>query len=352
MIAPELDRRAALGIALGAAASTIPPLATARPARAQVTTDLVTRLIPKTGERVPALGLGTFMTFDLASGQKRDNQRDVLRIYWQAGGRVIDTSPVYGNAEVIMGDLAYALAIADQAFWANKIWSTGDFLGDATHAEQSYNRSRERLWREDIELMQCHSLVNADVIVPLLAAWRKEGRVKHVGVSTHEPLQFPAIMQWIEHGAVDFVQVRYSIFMRAAEERLIPLARDRGVAVLANMPLEKARLHKVVEGRRLPDFARELRIETWSQFFLKWVISNPAVTCALHTTANPAHMAENVGAMRGPLPDARMREQMVRHMETLPSFADIDRDGARSWYPGKTYAGLVGRALAEQRART
>jgi diketogulonate reductase-like aldo/keto reductase len=118
------------------------------------------------------------------------------------------------------------------------------------------------------------------------------------------------------------------------------------------MPLEKARLHKVVEGHRLPDFARELGIQTWSQYFLKWVISNPAVTCALHATANPAHMAENVGALRGPLPDTRLRAQMARHMETIPGFAEIDRDGARSWYPGKSYAGLVGRALAEQRTRT
>jgi diketogulonate reductase-like aldo/keto reductase len=253
---------------------------------------------------------------------------------------------------VNLGDMAYSLGITDQAFWANKIWSTGEFLGDGSHASRSLERSRERLWRERIELMQCHSLVNADVVIPMLRSWQKEGRIKYVGITTHEPAQFAAIGQWIERGDVDFAQVRYSIYMRSAEERLIPLAADKGVAMVVNMPLEKARLHRLVEGRRLPDFARELGIETWSQYFLKWVISNPSVTCALQATSNPAHISENMGALRGPLPDRRMREQMVRFMETIPGFAELDRDGARSWYPGKTYPGLVGKALAEQRART
>jgi diketogulonate reductase-like aldo/keto reductase len=229
MPATELDRRSALRIALGATALALPGTLGIPPATAQTGTDLVTRLIPKTGERVPALGLGTFMTFDLVSGQNRSNQKDVLDAYRRAGGRVIDTSPVYGNSEVSLGDLANTLGITDDVFWANKIWSTGDFLGDPAHAEQSFNRSRERLWREQIQLMQCHSLVNADVVIPLLASWKKEGRIKYIGVTTHEPLQFPAIIQWIDRGAVDFEQVRYSIFMRAAEERLIP---SQGTRVL------------------------------------------------------------------------------------------------------------------------
>jgi diketogulonate reductase-like aldo/keto reductase len=136
------------------------------------------------------------------------------------------------------------------------------------------------------------------------------------------------------------------------EERLLPAAADHGIAVLVNMPLEKARLHKIVEGRPLPDFAKELGIQNWAQFFLKWVIAHPGVTCALPATSNPEHLAENMGAAVGPLPDSGMRARMVRHMESIPGFAELDRLGARSWYPGKTYPGLISRAQSELRRRT
>ena len=237
-------------------------------------------------------------------------------------------------------------------FVTNKIWSTGEYLADDSHAERSLKLSMERLWRDRLDVMQCHSLVNVDVIVPLMHAWKKEGRVRYVGVTHHEPAYFGVVADWVERGTLDFVQVHYSIHTRIAEERLLPAAADRGVAVLVNMPLEKARLHKIVEGRPLPAFAKELGIETWSQFFLKWVISHPAVTCALPATSNPDHLMENVGAMRGPLPDREMRTRMVRHVESIPGFDQLDQLGARSWYPGKTYPGLVGRALSELRSRT
>jgi diketogulonate reductase-like aldo/keto reductase len=315
-------------------------------------TDLITRRIPKTNEVLPAIGLGTFMTFDIVPGQKRDNIHEVVRRFWQAGGRVFDTSSLYGMSEVNLGDFATSLGINDQIFVTNKIWSTGDYLADASHAERSLKQSMERLWREQIDVMQCHSLINVDVIVPLLHAWKKEGRIRYLGVTHHEPAYVGILTNWVERGNLDFVQVQYSIHTRVAEERLLPAAADRGVAVLVNMPLEKARLHKLVEGRSLPVFAKELGIETWSQFFLKWVISHPAVTCAIPATSNPDHIVENVGAMRGPLPDRDMRARMVRHMESIPGFAELDQLGARSWYPGKTYPGLVGRALAELRSRT
>jgi diketogulonate reductase-like aldo/keto reductase len=324
-------------------------------ARAQLTVappDLITRRIPRTNEVLPAIGLGSFMTFDIVPGQKRANLHEVVRLFWQAGGRVFDTSPLYGMAEVNLGDFATSLGINDQMFVTNKIWSTGEYLADNSHAERSLKLSMERLWRDRIDVMQCHSLVNVDVIVPLMQAWKKEGRIRYVGVTHHEPAYFAVLTDWVERGNLDFVQVHYSIHTRLAEERLLPAAADRGVAVIVNMPLEKARLHKIVEGRPLPDFAKELGIENWSQFFLKWVISNPAVTCAIPATTNPDHLIENVGAMRGPLPDRATRARMVRHMESIPGFAQLDQLGARSWYPGKTYAGLIGRAQAELRSRT
>jgi diketogulonate reductase-like aldo/keto reductase len=252
-------------------------------------------------------------------------------------------------AEVNLGDFATALGINDQMFVTNKIWSTGEYLADDSHAERSLKLSMERLWRDRIDVMQCHSLVNVEVIVPLMHAWKKEGRVRYVGVTHHEPAYFGVLTDWVERGNLDFVQVHYSIHTRMVEERLLPAAADRGVAVLVNMPLEKARLHKVVEGRPLPSFAKELGIETWSQFFLKWVISHPAVTCALPATSNPDHLMENVGAMRGPLPDRAMRARMLRHMESIPGF---DRLDSMPWYPGKSYPGVIGRAQAELRSRT
>lgn len=309
----------------------------------------ITKTIPRTNETLPAIGLGTFLAFDTLPGQKRNHLGEVVRRFWAAGGRVVDTSPLYGMAEVTLGDFASASGIGDQLFVTNKIWSTGEFLADASHAERSLRLSMERLWRDRIDVMQCHSLVNVDVVVPLLRAWKKEGRIRYLGVSHHEPEYFGALATWIERGGLDFVQCHYSIHERRAEERILRAAQERGTAVLVNMPLEKARLHRIVEGHPLPDFARELGIESWSQFFLKWVIAHPAVTCALPATSNPEHLAENMGAMRGPLPDAAMRTRMVRHMESIPGFARL---AEMPWYPGKAYPGVIGRAQAELRGRS
>jgi len=351
-----VDRRdvlRALGLGISSALLPAGVLATSRitAQRVNLTTSgeaIITRAIPSSGEQVPAIGLGTFMTFDVLPGGPRDHLKEVMRLFWEAGGRVIDTSPLYGTAEVTVGDFATALGIGDQLFIANKIWATGEYLGDVSHATRSLERSLQRLWRERIDLMQCHSLVNADVVVPLLRAWKKEGQVRYVGVTHHEPAYTDLLADWVERGGLDFVQVNYSVLERRAEERLLPAAADRGVAVLVNMPFGKARLFKLVEGRPLPDFARELGIENWAQYFLKWVISHPAVTCALPSTSNPAHVVDNMGALRGPLPDRRTRERMLRHLESIPGFDEL---AGTPWYPDKQYRGTVTRAQGELRAR-
>jgi diketogulonate reductase-like aldo/keto reductase len=201
-----------------------------------------------------------------------------------------------------------------------------------------FEQSLKRLSRDRIEAMQVHSLVNVDVMLPLLRAWKQEGRIRYVGITHHEPVYFGAIENWIQRGNLDLVQIRYSIAQRQAEERLLPMAADRGVAVLANMPFEKARLFELVRGRPLPDFAREIDCENWAQFFLKYAISHPAVTCVIPATSNPDHMAENMGALRGALPDQAMRTRMVKHMESIPGF---DKVTQTSWYPGKQFNGLV-----------
>jgi diketogulonate reductase-like aldo/keto reductase len=300
--------------------------------------NLITKEIPKTKEQVPAIGLGTFMTFDVKPDQSRDNLREVMRRFQSEGGRMIDVSPLYGLSEVNVGEFAKILGMTNNLFIANKVWATGEFLGDRSQAQRQFDQSLKRLSRDRLDAMQVHSLVNVDVMLPLLRAWKQDGKIRYVGVTHHEPLYFGAIERWIERGNLDFVQVRYSIAQRQAEERLLPAAAERGVAVLANMPFEKARLFALVQGQPLPAFAREIDCENWAQFFLKYAISHPAVTCAIPATSNPDHVAQNMGALRGALPDRAMRARMVKHMESIPGF---DKLTQTSWYPGKQFSGLV-----------
>lgn len=309
-----------------------------------------TRTIPRTEQTLTTLGLGTFLTFDARQGDDRSKLGEVFRRYVAGGGRVVDTSPLYGSAEVSVGAFLAGTPEASEMFVANKIWSTGEYLGDESHALASFEQSRLRIWRDTIDLMQCHSIVNAPVVIPLMQAWKKEGRIRYVGVTHHEAGAQDQLAEIVERGGVDFIQTNYSIFDRSAERRLLPAAASRGVGVLVNLPLEKARLMKVVEDRPLPAFAREFEAATWAQFFLKWVMAHPAVTTVLCGTSNPEHAEDNVQAMYGPLPDEAMRRRMVQHMQTIPGFADI---GRMPWYPGKDaqYQGLIRAAQASARTR-
>lgn len=281
------------------------------------------------------------MTFDVVPGQKRDHLGEVMRRFWEAGGRVVDTSPLYGTAEISVGDFAHALGITERLFIANKIWATGEYLLDDSHIRRSLEASQRRLWREHIDLMQCHSLVNVEGVIPMLQAWKKEGRVRYIGVTHHEVAYFPMLASWVERGDIDFVQLHYSMLTRDAEERILPAAQANGTAVLVNMPFEKARLFKLVQGRPLPEFAREIGVQSWAQFFLKWVAAHPAVTCVLVATANPDHIADNMGALRGPLPDRALRARMLKYVESLPGYRDLARE---AWYPQKRYPGVITRA--------
>lgn len=341
---------AAMPLALTTSASRAQTAVSASPTQAPPP-GVLTKTIVRTGESVSALGLGTFLTFDALPGQPRSNLREVVKAYWDGGVRLLDTSPLYGTAEHTVGDFVTSLGINDQLFMANKLWTTGEYLTDESHALRSLEQSQLRLWRQRFELMQCHSIVNADVVVPLLNAWKKEGRTRLVGITHHESSQQDLLVTWIARGAVDFVQVNYSIFNRSAEQRVLPAAQQQGVGVLVNMAMEKGRLHKAVEGQQVPAFARELGIDNWAQYFLKYVMSHPAVTCCLSSTSNPAHALENVGALRGPLPDAAMRDRMVRHLERLPAFGQI---ASVPWYPGKEqqYQGFIRRGQASLRARS
>jgi diketogulonate reductase-like aldo/keto reductase len=338
--AANLSRRRLLqatGLAAGALA--LPALFHSAAAQA-APANLILRAIPKTGEKVPAIGLGTFLTFDIKPGQPRDHLREIMKRFYDGGGRVVDTSPLYGMSEVSVGDFASSLGITRDLFITNKTWATGQWLGDNSQALAQLQQSMERLWRDKIDVMQCHSLVNVPVIVNIFKEWKKEGRIRYFGVTHHELPYYGPLAQWVEKGELDFVQVHYSIHTRQAEERILPAALDKGVAVLVNMPFEKARLFKIVEGQPLPGFAKEIGCKNWAQFFLKWVISHPAITVAIPATTNPDHQTENIGALRGPLPDQAMRARMVKHMETIPGF---DKLAEMPPYPGKTFVGVVKR---------
>jgi aryl-alcohol dehydrogenase-like predicted oxidoreductase len=333
-------------IGLGAATAAIPPILNAcgaEQAQGQApptpSSELLMKEIPRTQERVPAIGMGTFLTFDVLENQPRDNIREVMRRFWTGGGRMIDVSPLYGRSEENIGEFAPALGMNENLFITNKIWATGRYLGDDSQAMQQFEQSLQRLSRQQIDLMQVHSLVNVDVILPLIKELKQSGRVRYAGVTHHElPLYNAPLQRLIETADLDFVQLRYSIFERSVEERILPAAADQGVAVLVNMPFEKARLFEVVQGQPLPDFASEIGCENWAQFFLKFVISHPAVTAAIPATTNPNHVVENMGALQGALPDQALRDRMIRHMESLPGF---DRVGRTPPYPGKQFAGLV-----------
>lgn len=310
----------------------------AEPVDSSQSLPVVTKSIPRTNEPVPAIGIGTFLTFDVLAGQPRDHLQEVMRRFWQGGGRLIDVSPLYGMSEVNVGELAAALNITDEVFIANKIWATGEYLGDDSQALRQLEQSIQRLSRDRIDTMQVHSLVNAGMVLSFLREWKQDGRIRYLAVTHHDPLYNAPVAHWIENGELDFVQVRYSIFERSIEERILPAAADQGTAVLVNMPFEKARLFEVVRGQPLPDFASEIGCENWAQFFLKYVISHPAVTCAIPATTNPDHVVQNLGAMKEPLPDPEMRSRMVRHMESLSGF---DTLAQMPWYPGKQFNGLV-----------
>ncbi len=300
--------------------------------------EIIIKEIPRTKERIPAIGLGTFLTFDVLSNQPRNNIQQVMQSFWDNGGRMIDVSPLYGMSEANVGEFAQNLGLTNEMFLANKIWATGKYLGDRSQAQSQFEQSTKELSRDRLDLMQVHSLVNVDVIVPLLGDWKQEGKIRYLGVTHHEPVYFAPMERWIDKGDLDFIQVRYSIAERAAEERILPAAAEKGTAVLANMPFEKARLFQLVSGQPLPDFASEIGCENWAQFFLKYVISHPAVTAAIPATTNPEHVVQNLGAMRGKLPDRAMRTRMVQHMESIPGFDKITQT---PWYPNKQFAGLV-----------
>ncbi|MDQ8731039.1 aldo/keto reductase [Bradyrhizobium sp. LHD-71] len=298
----------------------------------------ITRAVPRTGERVPVIGLGTFETFDVNPGEPREHIREVIRRFHAAGGRVVDTSPLYGMSEVSVGDFANELGISGDLFITNKTWTTGEWLSDDSHSEAQFRKSSERLWRKAMDVQQVHSLENHDQVLHLLRRWKQQGRVRYVGVTQWSNEYHPIVERLVRSGGLDFIQINYSILNRAAEQRILPACADHGVAVQVNMPFEKARLFTPVAKQAVPELARDIGARSWAQYFLKFVVSHPSVTCVIPATSNPEHLTDNMGALYGEMPDQAMRGRMAKHMENIPGF---DMALRQAPYPGKQYGGVV-----------
>ncbi len=283
-----------------------------RKARAQAPA-ILKRPIPRSGEMLPAVGLGTWQTFDVGPGaSERAGLREVLRLLVELGGSVVDSSPMYGEAERVVGDLTAELGLREKLFFATKVWTSGREAG-IRQMENSFRRMRTRR----MDLMQVHNLLDVAVHTRTLREWKAAGRIRYLGITHYYSGAYGELERYLKTREYDFVQFNYSMAEREAEARLLPLAAETGTAVLVNRPFSQAGLFDRVKGRELPAWAAEFDCKSWAQFFLKYILGHPAVTCAIPGTRRAAHLRDNLGAGIGRLPDAAMRRRMVEYLERL-----------------------------------
>jgi aryl-alcohol dehydrogenase-like predicted oxidoreductase len=283
---------------------------------------LVTRAIPSTGERLPVVGLGSSATFSqAASGDDVTALRAVLQRMVELGGTVFDTAPAYGASEEVAGRIAQELGIAKRLFWATKLnvaeWGGGK--ADPAQARSQVETSLRRIGKPQVDLIQVHNLGDLRTQLPILREYKEKGRVRYIGVTTTFARQYDELVRTMREEPIDFIGTDYAIDERHAEEVILPLARDKGIAVLVYAPFGRRRLWGRVAGRQVPDWAREFGATSWAQFFLKYVASHPAVTCVTPATSKPANMVDNMGAATGAFPDAAMKKRMIELVEALPA---------------------------------
>ena len=308
-----LTRREALKLAglagLGAmtAPSSFPLFNNTEPAMLQ------RRILSSADETLPVVGLGTWIQFDVGDADaERQPLREVLQRMAERGGTLIDSSPMYGKAEEVVGDLTAETGLADRFFYATKVWTSGEQEG-IRQMEASLRKMR----RPKMDLMQIHNLLDWQTHLKTLRRWKEEGKIRYIGITHYKSSAHEQLEQIVRSEIIDFVQLNYSLRVRDAENSLLRSAQDRGVSVIVNEPFEKGSLFSAVRDKTLPEWAAEYDIQSWAQFFLKFILSNPAVTCVIPGTSNPAHVADNMGAGYGKLPDEAGRKKMVEWAERL-----------------------------------
>jgi len=302
----KMSRRRAASMIAGGTAGLLVTGSTAR-AEAAVTQSILQRAIPSSGEKLPVIGLGSWQVFDVGPGAaERQPLEEVLSRFVTLGGRVVDSSPMYGRAEQVIGDIAAKLQLHSSLFLATKVWTTGKEEGIA-----SMERSLAKLQTKRIDLMQVHNLVDARTHLATLRAWKEQGRARYIGITHYNSSGYPEVAKLLRAEKVDFLQINYSLGEREAEKEILPLAQEQGVAVLINRPFGGGDLFSRVRQKPLPDWAGEFDCHSWAQFLLKWIIAHPAVTCAIPATGNVRHLEDNMQAGTGRLPDEKLRTRMA-----------------------------------------
>jgi aryl-alcohol dehydrogenase-like predicted oxidoreductase len=300
------------GVLAGISTLLTSPLPADEPVRLSL--PLITKAIPSTGERIPAIGIGT----DSFRDELRDEIRAELNRMSELGGSVIDTAAAYGDSEALIGQALESLGTRDKMFIATKLVGSESNSRSGTPGAGSFERSLERLKTQHVDLLQVHNLNGVAALIPLMQAWKKAGKIRYVGVTTSRVSQHAEIIDVVRNYPLDFIQVDYSIANRDAAKAIFPLVLERKVAVLVNLPFGRSSLFREATGRELPSWAADIDVATWGQYFLKYVISHPAVTCAIPGSTKLSHLVDNQGAGRGRLPDAAMRGKMEEYWDAKP----------------------------------
>jgi len=274
---------------------------------------MLQRQIPSTKEKLPVVGLGSWLQFDVGKTEKeRGGLTQVLEQMNSLGGKLIDSSPMYGRAEEVIGDLTTGSGLAGDFFYATKVWTTGRQAGI-----EQMNESFKKMQRKKMDLMQIHNLQDWQTHIRTLKDWKEKGKIRYIGITHYTACAHDELERIVKSGAVDFVQFNYSIDVRNAEKSLLNAAQDHGVAVIINEPFHSGNLFKVVRGKELPLWAGDYEIGSWAQFFLKYILANPAVTCVIPGTSDEKHLADNMSAGYGKLPDQAGLVKMVKFLESF-----------------------------------
>jgi len=284
--------------------------------------NLITRVIPSSGEALPIVGLGSSATFSSAAGSDDISAlREVLSVLFENGGSVFDTAPGYGASEEVAGRMVQELDAAEKVFWATKVnvAGRGGSSADPTAARAQIERSFQRIGKDPIDLIQVHNLADIPTQMGILKELKAEGRLRYIGTTCTRTRRYPDLAKVMREEPVDFIGVDYAVDNRKSAETILPLAKDRGIAVLAYVPFGRTRLWRRVAGLEVPEWAAEFGANTWAQFFIKYVAAHPAITAVTPATSKPKNMLDNLGAAVGELPDAALRRRMEALVESLPS---------------------------------